>query len=351
MTGTLKCCAPRLRLRSILGVLVIFCLAGPVSAASQAPSSEQISFRSGNVTLSGTLYSPAGTARHPGVVVFHAAGGGARDFHAYQHLTDALPAAGIAVLLFDRRGSGASAGDTNAATFRDLAADGIAAIAFLKSRRDIDAACIGVWGMSQGGWLAPLAATMSGDIAFVVAVSAPGVSPAGQMDYAAAHALRAIDQSPEVVDRALHVRAMVNNYYRGRAAKSRAEQAVAAIRDEPWFGQVFLPDAGRLPSDPSRTKWFAEMDYDPLAVLSKVRVPIIFFFGETDAWVPLEESIANIRRATGTHSAVTIARIPQTDHFMETGVPDSGGPTSAQYVRRLLEWLDQTVSQRCRLTR
>jgi pimeloyl-ACP methyl ester carboxylesterase len=325
-------------------------LAGAASAAPQAPRSEPVSFHNGNITLSGTLYRPAGTARHTGVVVFHAAGDGARDFHAYQHLTTALPAAGFAVLLFDRRGSGASVGDLNSATFQDLAADGIAAVAFLKSRQDIDPACIGVWGVSQGGWLAPLAATMSGDIAFVVAVSAPGVSPAAQMDYGAAHALRAIDQPPGVVERALRVRAVVNDYYRGRAAESQAEQAVAAIRHEPWFGQVFLPNAGNLPLDPTQTKWYIEMDYDPLEVLSRVRVPIVFFFAETDAWVPIEESITNIRRATATHSGVTIARIPQTDHLMETGAPDSGGPISEQYVGRLLEWLDQTVSQRCRLT-
>ena len=309
-----------------------------------------VSFHDGDVTLSGTLYLPVGTARHPGVVVFHAAGGGSQDFHAYRHLTTALPAAGFAVLLFDRRDSGASVGDFNAATFQVLAADGIAAVAFLKSREDIEPGCVGVWGVSQGGWLAPLAATMSDDIAFVVAVSAPGVSPAAQMDYAAARALRAIDQAPAVVERALRVRAVVNDYYRGRAAKSQAEQAVAGIRSEPWFGQVFLPNSGDLPRNPTQTKWYTEMDYDPLNVISRVRVPMVFFFGEKDTWVPVEESITNVRRASGTLSAVTIARIRQTDHFMETGPPDSGGPISEEYVARLLEWLNQTVSQRCRLT-
>ena len=195
------------------------------------------------------------------------------------------------MLLFDRRGSGASDGDFNAATFAVLAADGIAAVTFLRSREEIEPGCVGVWGMSQGGWLAPLAATMSDDIAFVVAVSAPGVSPAAQMDYAAARALRANDQPPGVIERALRVRAVVNDYYRGRAAESQAEQAVAGIRNEPWFGQVFLPNAGDLPRNPTQTKWYTEMDYDPLNAISRVRVPIVFFFAETDAWVPVEESI------------------------------------------------------------
>ena len=55
--------------------------------------------------------------------------------------------------------------------------------------------------------------------------------------------------------------------------------------------------------------------------------------------VPVDESIANIRRAVGSRAAVTISRIPQADHLMETGPPDSGGPTSGQYQTQLVEWL------------
>jgi uncharacterized protein len=334
-----------LRADTILAVLLILGFqADPTSAASRTPTAEPLSFRNGNVTLSGTLYRPDGPGRHPGVVAFHSANGGTRDFHAYRHLATVLPAAGFAVLLFDRRGSGKSTGDFSTATLQDLAADGMAGITLLKSRPDIDPTRLGVWGISQGGWLGPLAATMSSDVAFVVSVSGPGVSPAAQMDYAAAHALRAADQPPAVVDRALRVRAVVNDYYRGRVTNRDAEQAIATIRNEPWFGQVFLPNSGNLPPNPKRTKWYVDMDYDPLQVLSRVRVPMALFFAEADAWVPVEESIANIQRATGPHSALMIARIPQADHLMETGTPDAGGPTSAQYETRLIEWLRQRVT-------
>jgi hypothetical protein len=335
-----------MQLRIILGILLTLGSAPDlVRAAGSAQSSEQVSFHNGNVTLLGTLYLPAGGGRHPAVVVFHAASGGTRDFHAYQHLATALPAAGIAVLLFDRRGSGTSTGDFNTATFRDLAADGIAGVGLLKSRRDIDPVRIGVWGVSQGGWIGPLAATMSRDIAFVISVSGPGVSPAGQMDYAAATALRAAGHPPEIIDRALRIRAVVNDYYRGRATRNDAENAIATIRHEPWFSQVLLPGRGDLPADPKLTKWCAEMDYDPLAALARIRIPIAFFFAQTDSWIPVEESIANIRQASRSHSAVTIRRIPQADHLMETGTPDSGGPISELYLSQLLGWLRQTITR------
>jgi dipeptidyl aminopeptidase/acylaminoacyl peptidase len=116
-------------------------------------------------------------------VVFHSASGPDRDFPTYQHLTTELPRSGFAVL-YDRRGSGASTGDFSSASFKELAEDGISGIRYLTTRKEIDSRRIGVWGISQCGWLGPLAATLSKDIAFVVAVSASGVSPAAQMDFA-----------------------------------------------------------------------------------------------------------------------------------------------------------------------
>jgi dienelactone hydrolase len=312
------------------------------------PTAEPVTFRNGDVSLAGTLYLPPGPGPFPAIVAFHAANGGNRDYHAYRHLATALPKAGFAVLLFDRRGSGGSGGDFNTATFDDLAADGIAGVSYLKSRPEIDTARIGVWGISQGGWLAPLAATMSRDIAFVVAVSVPGVSPARQMDYAATHALRATGQPAKVIDQALSVRATVNDYYRGRATRPDTERAVEAIRDERWFDEVYLPGSGNLPADPRHTKWFVEMDYNPLDGLARVRVPMAIFFAQTDRWVPVEESIAAIRQATRSNPTVMIERITGTDHLMETGKPDSGQPTSELYVKRLLAWLKRVVPDKTR---
>jgi dienelactone hydrolase len=320
---------------SFLSCVALAAAAPPVAGQKVEP----VSFRSGAVTLSGTLYLPKGSGRHPAVVVFHSASGPSRDYPTYQHLTTALPRAGYAVLLFDRRGSGTSTGDFETASFRDLAADGIAGVQYLARRADIDRGRIGVWGISQGGWLGPLAATMTRDIAFVVAVSASGVSPAEQMDFAAKYTLEQSGEPSSVVQQALAVRGKVNDYYRGRLSRAEAEQAVRAISSAPWFEQVYLPRGGDLPEDPKGTKWRLEMDYDPLAVLRRVRVPMAFFYGESDRWVPVDESIVRIKEATRSNSKVVIRRFAGTDHQMGTGAPDSGGPVSREYVVALVDWL------------
>jgi hypothetical protein len=69
------------------------------------------------------------------------------------------------------------------------ATTGLRQFAYLKSRNEIDP--IGVWGLSQGGWLGPLAVSRSADVSYVIAVSGPGVSPGEQMIVCYANELRA----------------------------------------------------------------------------------------------------------------------------------------------------------------
>ena len=118
-------------------------------------------------------------------------------------------ALGVAALAYDKRGVGESTGDFRAVSFTDLATDGLAGVAWLKARGDINPKQIGVWGLSQGGWLGPLAASKSRDIAFVMAVSGPGVSPAEQMVFYYANELRARGMSDQDVDAASETRRKV----------------------------------------------------------------------------------------------------------------------------------------------
>ena len=61
---------------------------------------------------------------------------------------------------------------------RDGAALRSAAVEYLKTRRDIDSGQIGLLGISQAGWIMPLAAVRSRDVAFLISISGAGVTPA-----------------------------------------------------------------------------------------------------------------------------------------------------------------------------
>src|SRR5437660_10449839 len=111
-------------------------------------------------------YSPAGSTA---IVALHGAGEGTRDSPVYRHLHELLPPAGIGVVTFDRRGEGESTGDATRGRFELQVEDALAVM------DGIDATRVGLWGFSQGGWIAPLAAVTSDEVAFLVLVASTGV--------------------------------------------------------------------------------------------------------------------------------------------------------------------------------
>jgi pimeloyl-ACP methyl ester carboxylesterase len=135
---------------------------------------EDVQFSNGDVRLAGTLISPIAGAKHPAIILVH--GSGAENREYLLPFARFLIRHGMAVLGYDKRGVGSSTGDWNTASFDDLAGDVVAAFEYLKTRRDIDATAIGLLGVSQAGWIMPIAAVRSPGIAFLVSDSGAAVS-------------------------------------------------------------------------------------------------------------------------------------------------------------------------------
>jgi pimeloyl-ACP methyl ester carboxylesterase len=275
-------------------------------------------------TLRGS-YSPVGSTA---VVAVHGAGEGTRRWYLYRHLHEVLPPAGIGVLTFDRRGEGESTGEPSRGRF-DVQADDALALA---DALDVDR--VGLWGISQGAWVAPLAAARSERVSFLVLLAAPGVTPAQQMRYAVAEQIRRAGYGDEAAERAVEVRARAEAWIRGESPGRLAADLAAAAR-EPWWPLVFLPDA--LPeapeADAARRELAAEMFFEPEPVFAQVRVPALLFYGDDDSWTPVGPSIDTWRRARG--DAVDILVLRGTGH--EPTLP--GGEISPEYEQKLVEWL------------
>lgn len=124
-------------------------------------------------------------------------GSGAEGRYASRFLADLFARKGIAALIFDKRGVGKSTGNWRQSTFNDLARDAIAGIEFLKGRRDIDAGRIGIFGHSQGAAIAPLVASLSSAVSFVIASAASGISMSEGERYSLQNSLGATDLSPD----------------------------------------------------------------------------------------------------------------------------------------------------------
>lgn len=269
-------------------------------------------------------YSAAGETA---IVALHGAGEGTRDYFLYRHLHEVLPEAGIGVVTFDRRGDGRSTGDSSRGRFEVQAADALAVLDAVGVRR------VGLWGLSQGGWIAPLAASESDRVAFVVGVASTGVTPSEQMMYAVAQQLEHAGYGSAVVHRVLALRRAYEAYVHGRAAGREAELAaeLQAAMDEPWWLLAFLPPV-LLDAEGCRL-WIEEMDWDPRPVFAAVRVPALMFYGADDAWTPVEPSVQAWREARG--DAVEIVVVPEASHEMAL----HDGSIALEYERKLVDWL------------
>jgi hypothetical protein len=92
-------------------------------------TTEEVGFENGGTHLAGTLLAPVTPGPHPAIVMLHGSGPSTRE--SLQPFADVFARNGIAVLLHDKRGTGASTGNWTHATFDDLASDAIAAVEYL----------------------------------------------------------------------------------------------------------------------------------------------------------------------------------------------------------------------------
>jgi uncharacterized protein len=285
-------------------VVVVFCAAGcakkvEVQAEESGPREEAVRFANGEVTLAGTLVLPEGTGKHPAVVLFHGSGPQKRDLFTARWFVGE----GVAALAYDKRGVGESTGNFKTVPFTELCGDGLAGVGYLKSRAEIDTKRIGVWGLSQGGWLGPLASSRSADVGWVIAVSRPGVSPGEQMIFYYAEELRTKGLGERDVEEVSALRRKVWTYGEKGIGYESAKQA----RRKPWyndakaqgddlFGPLLTPEEQARPGAPGY-RWFRqEAIYDPVPALRALRVPALLLFGDEDRLVPVEVSVDVIRK-------------------------------------------------------
>ena len=199
----------------------VFGVVGEV--AFRARDREDVFERAGSTE--GTLYLPSASQRVPAVVAFHAAGTSTRDVALFRHLEQMLPPLGVAVFVYDRRGRGKSVGKPAHGDYELLAEDRLSAVRMLAQDPRIDPRRIGVWGLSQGGWLSLLAAARSAEIAFAISVSAPLTTPDVQMNFAVANILRIKGYSKADVDAAIAAREAVDDFQRGKLDRATAQNA------------------------------------------------------------------------------------------------------------------------------
>jgi uncharacterized protein len=241
---------------------------------------ETVGFDSDGASLAGTLLLPNKAGPHPAVVMIPGSGPSTRD--ALWPWADMYARAGIAVLIHDKRGTGASTGSWSAATFDDLAADAHAALRLLRGRPEIDPRRVGLHGMSQGGWIAPLVARRAPDVAFIIVESAPAMTPVEHERLRVPYQLAADGFAPELIAHAVSF--MDQKFEVARTGQGWDDLQGAMVRGarEGWLSYVNPPPT----LENLRWNWEHILSYDPAPALEALNCPVLVLYGELDTIVP-----------------------------------------------------------------
>ncbi len=330
---------------------------------------EEVVFSNKGVTLAGTLTLPRISGRHPAVVLLHGSGPLNRDQEVFGMkpfwiIADHLTRRGIAVLRYDSRGVGGSSGVPYQYTLLDVAGDALAAIHYLRTRDEINPAQIGLCGQSQGAVVAPLAASRSEHVAFIICLAGIGL-PGDEAHIAQmisiARADGASEQETEGIAENLkqiiglireeadeaEIRPLISTMLQNQAA-SMSQEDEKETKDDDEALDAHVDCALSLYKSP----WFRFfIDYDPKPALERVKCPMLLLFGELDTQVPAEvnsKAIVDVLKKSGKED-YTLEIIPKANHGFQsarTGSPSEYMSLEKEFVPGFLEHISDWILER-----
>jgi dienelactone hydrolase len=270
----------------------------PATAEPAGPTTTDVTFASGDHTLHGTVIAPP-DANGPAVVIVAGAGSTHRD--DYRREAEAFARAGITALIYDK----ASGYSRATSTFGDLADDALAGVRLLRTRPGVDPSLVGLWGHSQGGWVVPLAASRSNDVAFLVTVAASGMDAA-----------------------------------RTQLWSNHAHLAHAGVNT-----RLIGPLGHNVSRMLDAAGLFGDTAYDPATTLTGVDQPLLGVFAQHDRSTAPGESLTTFRQSLdqGGNTHYTLRVVPNADHNMRrstNGFDDGTADFAPGYVDLMTSWIN-----------
>lgn len=304
----------------------------------------ETTFRSGDAVLAATLRLPKEHGPFPGIVLVHGSGPGERT--QLSLMSNYFAGLGLAVLTYDKRGCGASGGDWKKVDLDILAQDALAGVRRLKEQPGIDPRRVGLWGISQGGWIAPLAGSLDGEVGFVMNMSGPATSLRRQDTYNMANTLKLSGFTEEEAAEFVAGLNVIYDFGRGRASAEAYDAVMDRARAHPKFKTFALPPAKELSAEAlyARQKigdpaWYFHMnpDNDALAPYRKLRCPVLVTYGRLDYSVPVEESAALLAALIAETESrnITVEVVPDAGHgYLRMQEADPRKPLVPQTISR-----------------
>jgi pimeloyl-ACP methyl ester carboxylesterase len=295
---------------------------------------EEISFAAGSEkgTLAGTLTLPQGNGPFPAAILVGGSGPNDRDETIAGHkpfllLADFLTRKGIAVLRYDKRGIAQSTGNFSGATIDDFTSDLQAAVAFAKSRKEVDAKRIGAIGHSEGGILAALAATRSSDLHWLVLLGTPATTGERTLLRQSELVSRAGGLSEEQIARSLQFDRKAYQAVKEEKDLAALQRRLQTLVAQSGLGESMPPEALQTQIRLMTSPWFQQfLTFDPEPVLEQLTLPVLALSGDLDLQVDSVENVPLLRQAyeASGNRDFTVIEIEGVNHLFQKA--QSGSP-------------------------
>lgn len=288
--------------------------------------SEEVSYENAaaGVKLAGTLTLPRADGPFAVALLITGSGQQDRDETIMGHkpflvMADHMTRRGIAVLRVDDRGVGGSTGTIEEATTEDFAGDVLAGVEFLSTHPRIDPRRIGLIGHSEGGLIAPMVATSSNRVAFVVMLAGPGVPGAELLvEQVGAVAQATGADATKVAEAKAKQREIIDVIIEVEDRKEAEARLQVLLRKDDPSGGTPGPQVGLQVLLSPWFRWF--MKHDPRPVLRKVKCPVLVLNGELDTQVLAQQNVPEIEKAlkAAGNRRVSVHRLPGLNHLFQT---------------------------------
>jgi pimeloyl-ACP methyl ester carboxylesterase len=320
---------------------------GTRTYGSQEASVEEIRFRSGRFRLVGDLRMPTGEGPHPAIIMVHGDGPVDRNGHAaiFNPAIEVFLRTGYAVFSWDKPGSGESTGSFKRLTTERAAilVDGIEVMA---EHPDIDSSRIGLWGISQAGWVMPRALAKTDDAAFMIIVGGGGESGVEQFAYQVGQKVACgggTAEQAKLVEETWAKAFSATNYDEYR----EAVEILLSIPQVKTYTDLKLAEKRKWkPLSKDNPSAF----YDPMEDIGHTTIPVLVFFGELDKNVdPVQGAeayeAALLKAGSKEYQVVIIPGVAHTLVPAETGCLNEtwGWKLAPEYLKTMEEWLQHLV--------
>jgi pimeloyl-ACP methyl ester carboxylesterase len=277
---------------------------------------EEITFNSGPFKVVGDLKLPEGNGTHPIIIFVHGDGPNSRTSGGtYLPIMERMLRVGYATFAWDKPGTGKSTGKfTSDKLIEERTQIVIDAIKVLKKHQSIDSDKIGLWGISQAGYVMPLVLKKSKDVAFMITVSCPGEASVAQVSYLIKAQALCAGISSEEADK-------IEYYYEAADRAQTYDEYVrykSQIDDYPALEKMgikmrVIPEEKWEPPNPNGRYFF-----NPISIIEKIKIPVLAFFGERDTQADPIQGMNAYRAALqlAGNKNFRIELIPGVDHCM-----------------------------------